>query len=77
MRYRYHYCVAPRAFSKSFISILAGYLRCMFLPNSKYFICAPGKEQGAKIAKEKFENYFRSSQCLKMNMLNIMPVKIM
>lgn len=32
IRYRYHYCVAPRAFSKSFISILAGYLRCMFLP---------------------------------------------
>ena len=58
MRYRYHYCVAPRAFSKSFISILAGYLRCMFLPNSKYFICAPGKEQGAKIAKEKFDEIF-------------------
>ena len=53
LRYRYHYCVAPRAFSKSFLSIIAGYLRCMFLPNSKYFICAPGKEQGAKIATEK------------------------
>ena len=30
----------------------------MFLPNSKYFICAPGKEQGAKIAKEKFDELF-------------------
>ena len=53
LRYRYHYCVAPRAFSKSFLSILAGFLRCMFLPRSKFFICAPGKEQGAKIATEK------------------------
>lgn len=53
LRYRYHYCVAPRAFSKSFLSILAGFLRCMFLPGSKFFICAPGKEQGAKIAAEK------------------------
>ena len=65
MRYRYHYCVAPRAFSKSFISILAGYLRCMFLPNSKYFICAPGKEQGAKIAKEKFDELFQKFPMLK------------
>lgn len=53
MRYRYHYCTAPRAFAKSFLSILALYLRCMFLPRSKVFICAPGKEQGTKIAIEK------------------------
>lgn len=53
MRYRYHYCTAPRAFAKSFLSILSLYLRCMFLPRSKVFICAPGKEQGTKIAIEK------------------------
>lgn len=53
MRYRYHYCTAPRAFAKSFLSILSLYLRCMFLPRSKVFICAPGKEQGTKIAVEK------------------------
>ena len=53
MRYRYHYCTAPRAFAKSFLSILALYLRCIFLPRSKVFICAPGKEQGTKIAMEK------------------------
>ena len=53
MRYRYHYCTAPRAFAKSFLSILALYLRCIFLPRSKVFICAPGKEQGTKIAIEK------------------------
>ena len=53
LRYRLVYTTAPRAFSKSFISILAIYLICIFRPGSKMFICAPGKEQGAKIAKEK------------------------
>ena len=43
LRYRYHYCTAPRAFAKSFLSILAMYLRCIFLPGSKVFICAPRK----------------------------------
>ena len=55
LRYRYHYCVAPRAFSKTFISMLAMILKCIFQPGSKCFICAPKKEQGAKIAKEKVE----------------------
>ena len=53
MRYRYHYCTAPRAFSKTFLSILALFLKCIFQPRSKVFICAPGKNQSAKIAKEK------------------------
>lgn len=34
-----------RAFSKTFISILAMYLICMFRPGSKVFICAPKKER--------------------------------
>lgn len=51
MRFRYHYCVAPRAFSKTFLAILAMYLKCMFQPGAKFFICAPVKEQSAKIAK--------------------------
>ena len=42
-----------RAFSKTFISILALYLECMFRPGVKLFICAPGKNQSAKIAKDK------------------------
>ena len=55
LRFRYHYCTAPRAFSKTFISILGMILKCIFQPGSKTFICAPKKEQGAKIAKEKVE----------------------
>ena len=59
MRYRYHYCVAPRAFSKTFISILGMILKCMFQPRSKCFICAPKKEQGAKIMREKVDEIFQ------------------
>lgn len=45
--------IAPRAFSKSFISIFGMYLMCIFRPGIKLFICAPGKAQSAKIAREK------------------------
>lgn len=58
MRYRQVYIVACRAFSKSFISILAMFLQCVFIPGTRRFICAPNKVQGAQIAKEKlFEIY--------------------
>lgn len=58
LRYRLVYTTAPRAFSKSFISILAILLICIFRPGMKEFICAPGKEQSAKIAKEKLVEIF-------------------
>ena len=69
LRYRYHYCVAPRAFSKSFLSILAKYLTCIFLPGSKQFICAPGKEQGTKIAREKISEIWDRYPLLKKEVL--------
>lgn len=53
MRYKEIYVTAPRAFSKSFLTILALFLQCVFLPGTKRFICAPNKIQGAQIAKEK------------------------
>ena len=40
MRYERLLTIAPRAFSKSFISILAMYLMCIFRPGIKLFICA-------------------------------------
>lgn len=70
MRYRYHYCTAPRAFAKSFLSILALYLRCVFLPRSKVFICAPGKEQGTKIALEKITEIWDTFPLLKNEILS-------
>ena len=53
MRYKDVYVTAPRAFSKSFITILGLILQCIFMPGTKRFICAPGKGQSAQIAKEK------------------------
>ncbi len=70
MRYRYHYCTAPRAFAKSFLSIMALYLRCIFLPRSKVFICAPGKEQGTKIALEKITEIWDNFPILKEEIIS-------
>ena len=59
MRYRYHYCTAPRAFSKTFVSVLALMLKCIFCPRSKVFIVAPAKSQAAKNAKEKIVEIYQ------------------
>lgn len=53
MRYKEVYITAPRAFSKSFITIMALLLQCIFIPGTRRFICAPNKKQSAQIAKEK------------------------
>lgn len=53
LRYKYHYCIASRGYSKTFLSVLAGILRCIFLPGSNFFIVAPGAGQGVEIAREK------------------------
>ena len=53
MRYKYHCCTASRGYSKSFLSILAGILRCIFLPGTTMFLVAPGASQGVEIAQEK------------------------
>lgn len=53
MRFKDVYITAPRAFSKSFITILGLILQCIFIPGTKRFICAPNKNQSAQIAKEK------------------------
>ena len=53
MRYKDIFITAPRAFSKSFITILGLILQCVFIPGTKRFIYAPNKNQSAQIAKEK------------------------
>lgn len=59
MRFKTIYLVACRAFSKSFLTILALILQCIFIPGHKSFICAPFASQGAKIAKEKIVEIFQ------------------
>jgi len=53
MRFKDVFITAPRAFSKSFITILALFLQCVFIPGRKIFICANTKMQAAQITKEK------------------------
>jgi hypothetical protein len=58
MRYKDIFVTAPRAFSKSFITILGLMLQCIFMPGTKRFICAPNKNQSAQIAKEKITEIY-------------------
>lgn len=51
--------------SKSFLSIMALYLRCIFYPNSKLFIVSGGKEQSARIAQEKIEELWKFKKDLR------------
>lgn len=49
-RYKEVYFVATRGTAKSYIAILAMFLKCIMYPNSKLFISAPGKQQATAIA---------------------------
>ncbi len=53
MRYKYVYMVFPRAYSKSFLSVMVLMCRCVLYPRSKLFVTSGGKEQAAGIIKEK------------------------
>jgi len=55
MRYKYVYMVFPRAYSKSFLSVLVLMCRCILYPRAKLFVTSGGKEQAAGIIKEKVE----------------------
>lgn len=59
MRYTNIYITAARATSKTFLSILAKYLQCMFVPNHVGSIVAPNKSQAAKITKQKIQEIWR------------------
>ena len=53
MRYKYVYMVFPRAYSKSFLSVMVLMCRCVLYPRAKLFVTSGGKEQAAGIIKEK------------------------
>ena len=55
MRHRYAYATFPRAYSKSFLSVLILMLRCVLYPGAHLFVTTGGKEQAAGIAREKAE----------------------
>lgn len=55
MRHKYLYAVFPRAYSKSFLSIMTLMCRCILYPRAKLFVTSGGKEQAAGIIKEKVQ----------------------
>ena len=59
IRHRYAYATFPRAYSKSFLSVLILMIRCILFPGSHLFVTTGGKEQAAGIAKEKVEELIK------------------
>ena len=55
MRHKYIYAVFPRAYSKSFLSMMVLMCRCILYPRCKLFVTSGGKEQAAGIVKEKVQ----------------------
>ena len=55
MRHQYLYAVFPRAYSKSFLSVMVLMCKCILYPRCKLFVTSGGKEQAAGIVKEKVQ----------------------
>ena len=55
MRYQYVYAVFPRAYSKSFLSVMVLMIRCILYPGIHLFVTSGGKEQGASILHDKVQ----------------------
>lgn len=53
MRHQQVQCVFPRAYSKSFLSMMIQMIRCILYPGCKLFVTSGGKEQAAGIMQEK------------------------
>ena len=69
MRFKDVFITAPRAYSKSFLTILALFLQCVFIPGRKVFICANTKQQAAQITKEKIYEIYEHWPLLKKEIL--------
>lgn len=56
MRFNSIHITAARGFSKTFISVLALILKCIFQPGSQIAITAPSKTQAADIGRQKMND---------------------
>ena len=56
MRNKYVYAVFPRAYSKSFLSVMILMIRAILYPGADLFSTAGGKEQAAQILQEKVDD---------------------
>lgn len=61
--------VASRGISKTFLNVLAHYLKCILYPNNHLCLAMPTKEQSAKVVKEKVEEYWRDYPMLKNELI--------
>ena len=59
MRHRKVYATFPRAYSKSFLSMMVLMLRCILFPGCELFITTGGKEQAASITVAKIDEICR------------------
>ena len=59
MRHRLVYATFPRAYSKSFLSMMVLMLRCILYPGSEMFVTTGGKEQAASITIAKIDEICR------------------
>lgn len=59
LRRRYVYCTFPRGYSKSFLALLANYVKCVLYPRTKAFVVSPGKSQSASIVQEKLDEIWK------------------
>lgn len=53
IRHQYVYSVFPRAYSKSFLTMMVLMIRCILYPKCKLFVTSGGKEQASQIMQEK------------------------
>ena len=59
MRKKFVYAVYPRAYSKSFLTMMSLMLKAILYPNSQLFVTTGGKEQAASITIAKIEEICR------------------
>ena len=59
MRHRYVYATFPRAYSKSFLSMMVLMIRCILFPGCELFVTTGGKEQAASITVAKIQEICR------------------
>lgn len=69
-RYKKVGIVASRGISKTYIDVMANYLKCIMYPNTHICLAMPTKTQSAKVVEEKVEELWLDYPILK-NELNI------
>ncbi|UGO50814.1 DNA packaging protein [Bacillus phage vB_BanS_Sophrita] len=62
--------VASRGISKTYIDVMAHYLKCMMYPDASICLAMPTKTQSAKVVQEKVEELWRDYPILKNELLD-------